>query len=233
MPLATPAARLGLAGRLRDDLEAAGDQLRRHAAPGGAAARSAEARADRRDPQAAAAAGPAQAAPGRQDRAAGGCRPAARASIRPTATRACSRRGPATSTPSRSIPSPTARSIRSTPRPARSPISRSRRASSLSARVRSPPATPCAGSSATPRAATGADQARPYPGQADAAGPRHQSRHQHRSAHLSSRAALGREDLHGVGLLGLCPGSADRAPPAERRRRSRGAGRRPASISTR
>ena len=46
-----------------------------------------------------------------------------------------------------------ARSIRPTPRPARSPTSPCRRASSSSAPGRSPPATPCAGSSATPRAA--------------------------------------------------------------------------------
>ena len=47
----------------------------------------------------------------------------------------------------------TARSIRSMPRPARSPTSRSQPASSSSAPARSPPATPCAGSSATPKAA--------------------------------------------------------------------------------
>ena len=59
----------------------------------------------------------------------------------------------ATSTPSRSIPSRMARSIRSTPRPAKSPTSRCRTASNSSAPAPSPPATPCAGSSATPKAA--------------------------------------------------------------------------------
>ena len=75
--------------------------------------------------------------------------------------------------------------------------------------------------------------ARAHSGQADAAGPRHQPRHQHRPTHLSSRAALGPEDLHGVGVLGLSRGPADRAcagrtPRPRRRRRSR-----PASISAR
>ncbi len=65
----------------------------------------------------------------------------------------CSRCATASSTPCRSIPSPAARSIRSIPRPARSPTSPCRTASSSSAPAPSPPATPCAGSSATPRAA--------------------------------------------------------------------------------
>ena len=47
--------------------------------------------------------------------------------------------------PTRAAPSQTARSTRSMPRPARSPTSRSKPESSLSARVRSPPATPSDG----------------------------------------------------------------------------------------
>src|SRR5882672_6442338 len=56
------------------------------------------------------------------------------------------------STRCRSIHSPVARSIRFIPRRAKSPTLRSRPASSSPAPVPSPPATPCAGSSATPRA---------------------------------------------------------------------------------
>ena len=92
--------------------------------PGGAAARSAQAGADRGS----------SASPCRCPASSSRCRRRrprrpkppirARASSRPMARRACSRRAPATSTPSRSIPSPTARSIRSMPRPARSPTSR-------------------------------------------------------------------------------------------------------------
>jgi type IV secretion system protein VirB9 len=58
-----------------------------------------------------------------------------------------------------------ARSIRSMPRRGRSPTSRFSRASSSSAPARSPPATPCAGSSAIPRAARAA-RADPYPREA-------------------------------------------------------------------
>ena len=151
LPLATRSARLGLARRLRDGLEAARDQLRRHAAAGGAAARSAQARADRRAAQAAAAAGQLKPIPGAKTAPPEAADPRTRVD-RPTARHACSRPAPATSTPSRSIPSPTARSIRSMPRPARSPTSRSSPASSSSAPAPSPPATPCAGSSATPKA---------------------------------------------------------------------------------
>ena len=71
---------------------------------------------------------------------------------------------------------------------------------------------------------TGRVQAGPHPDQADAAGSRHQPRRQHRPAHLSSRAALGRKDLHGLGVLGLCERSAHRAAPAEHDCGSRGAG---------
>ena len=97
-------------------------------------------------------------------------------------------------------------------------------ASSSSAPAPSPPAIRCAGSSATPRAGPG-KRTRPHPRQADPPGPRHQSRHQHRPAHLSSRAAFRREDLHGVGLLGVSARPADRPAPTKRGGRSRRAGR--------
>ena len=76
-------------------------------------------------------------------------------------------------------------------------------------------------------------QAGPHPGQADPAGSRHQPRRQHRPAHLSSRAALGRKDLHGLGVLGLCAATsssrcAGRTRLPRPRRRSR-----PASTSMR
>ena len=80
---------------------------------------------------------------------------------------------------------------------------------------------------------TGADQARPHPRQADARGPHHQPHHQHRPAHLPSRAALHREDLYGVGLLDLSAGPAHRAAPAECRGRGGSRRRAPASTSTR
>ena len=65
----------------------------------------------------------------------------------------------------------------------------------------------------------GRGQARPYPGQADPAGPRHQPHHRHRPQDLSPRAALGRQDLYGGGVVALCRGPAHRVAPAERRRR--------------
>ena len=43
---------------------------------------------------------------------------------------------------------------------------------------------------------------------------RHQSRHQHRPPHLSSRAALHREGLHGLGLLAVPAGPTDCVAPA-------------------
>ena len=47
------------------------------------------------------------------------------------------------------------------------------------------------------------------------AGPGHQSRHQHRPADLPCRAPLHREDLYGVGLVGLRARPAHRPAPAE------------------
>ena len=108
-----------------------------------------------------------------------------------------------------------ARSIKSMPRPARSPTSRLQEGEQL---VGSGPVA--AGDTVRwiigdTESGAGADQEGPYPGQADPAGSRHQSRHQHRPAHLSPGAALDREDLHGLGLLALPAGPAHRAPPAE------------------
>ena len=227
-PCCSPPSRSGL----RDRLEAARDQLRRHAEAGGASARSTQARADRRAAEAAASAGPAQAASRGSDRHAREPPIRTRASTRQMAPPESSRRGPAISTPSRSIRSRTARSIRSTPRLARSRTSRSNRASSSSAPARSRRAIPCAGSSATPRAAPGR-QAHPHSREADTRRSRHQSRHQHRSPDLSPRAALGRKDLHGVCLLGLRTGSAYRASPAECRQPTLRRRSPLASISTR
>ena len=65
----------------------------------------------------------------------------------------------------------------------------------------------------------------PHHGQADPRRSDDQSRHQYRPAHLSSGAALDREDLHGLGLLAISAGRAHRAAPPERRRRSGGAHR--------
>jgi hypothetical protein len=53
------------------------------------------------------------------------------------------------------------------------------------------------------------------------------------TAHLSSRAALGREDLHGLGVLAYPRGPAHRAAPAERTPPTRRRRSRPASTSTR
>ena len=79
----------------------------------------------------------------------------------------------------------------------------------------------------------GAGQARPYPAQADPAGSRHQPHHRHRPQDLSPRAALGRQDLYGGGVVALCRRPAHRVAPAERRRRCGDARSRPASTSTR
>jgi hypothetical protein len=62
---------------------------------------------------------------------------------------------------------------------------------------------------------------RPHPVKADAGRPHDQPRHQHQPPYLPSRAAFGRKDLHGLGLVGLSRGPADRIAPAGRRRRCR------------
>ena len=72
-----------------------------------------------------------------------------------------------------------------------------------------------------------------YPGQTDTARFDHQPDHQHRPAYLPSRIAVGREDLHGFGLLGLRAGPAHCVATPECRRGTRGAGCKPASTSTR
>ena len=61
----------------------------------------------------------------------------------------------------------------------------------------------------------GRHQEGPHPGQADEARADHQSGHQHGSADLPPRAALDREDLHGLGLLAVSRRSAHRASAAE------------------
>ena len=131
--------------------------------------------------------------------------------------RACSRCATASSTPCRSIPSPAARSIRSMPRPARSPTSRLQDGEQL---VGSGPVA--AGDTVRwiiGDTESGAGAAKKIhilvkPTRPDL---HDQSRHQHRPAHLSSRAALDREDLHGLGVLAVSAGPAHRAAPPERR----------------
>ncbi|MDT8872962.1 hypothetical protein RAA17_22335 [Komagataeibacter rhaeticus] len=73
---------------------------------------------------------------------------------------------------------------------------------SWSAPGRLPPVTRCAGLSVIPRAGWG-NETHPYPGQADAAGPDHQSDRQHRQADLSGGTALYTSDVYGVGVVGL------------------------------
>ena len=114
--------------------------------------------------------------------------------------------------------SPVVRSIRSIPRRARSPTLRSRKASSSSAPVRSPPATPCAGSSAIPRA----ERAPPKsvhilvkPTRPDLVS-NLVINTDRRTYLLELRSA--EKDLHGLGLLAVSRRSADRVASSERRR---------------
>ena len=65
----------------------------------------------------------------------------------------------------------------------------------------------------------------PHPRQADPARSRHQPRDQHRSAHLSSRAARHAVGLHGLGLLAVSARRADRARARQRQSRGRRADR--------
>ena len=78
---------------------------------------------------------------------------------------------------------------------------------------------------------TGASKTHPHPGQADAARSCDQPRDQHRPPHLSAGAALDREDLHGLGVLAVSAGPADRAAAAGRGRRGRRADRQRHSTS--
>ena len=72
----------------------------------------------------------------------------------------------------------------------------------------------------------GRHQTHPHPGEADAAGPSDQPRHQHRPVDISPRTTLDERDLHGVGVLAVPAGPAYRASPSEHRCRDGGADRR-------
>ena len=124
-----------------------------------------------------------------------------------------------------------ARSIRSMPPPARSPTSRLQHGEQL---VGSGPVA--AGDTVRwiigdTESGAGDDQAGPYPGQADPARPHDQSRHQHRPPHLSSRAALDREDLYGLGRPGTIRRTSSSRCVARTPRRRRRNPSPPASIS--